>query len=252
MVSSDVWKSLFQPESVAIIGASNNPGSWGGRITRHLLMPKNRPIYAVNPSSSEVMGIHSYDSILDIPEPVDMAAIVVRAELVPDALKECVKKGVNSETPCTDPKKQKNEHGAMERNDVTNQNWIDWASPIWLTDEDESYYLPYQTCWFDINETDTLNFRSVRTEKDEKHLCPLQLDLIERCVKLWSNPGETVFSPFGGIGSESYMALKLGRKACTTELKKEYYEAIGKNCEQAIREVEQENMQIDLFGGTNA
>ena len=112
--------------------------------------------------------------------------------------------------------------------------------------------MPYQTCWFDINETDTLNFRSVRTEKDEKHLCPLQLDLIERCIKLWSNPGETVFSPFGGIGSESYMALKLGRNSCTTELKKEYYEAIELNCKQAIREVQESKMQTDLFGGLDA
>ncbi len=96
MVPDDVWKSLFNPDSVAVIGASNNPGSWGGRITHHLLMPNNRPIYPVNPSSPEIMGQKSYASILDIPEPVDMAAIVVRAELVPNALRECVQKKVNA------------------------------------------------------------------------------------------------------------------------------------------------------------
>jgi DNA modification methylase len=158
------------------------------------------------------------------------------------------KKGVKSEVPCTSDK-QKNEHGAMERKDVTNQNWIDWASPIWYTDEQESTYLPYQTIWKDINETKTLNQRTVRTEKDEKHLCPLQLDLIERCIKLWSNPGETVFSPFGGIGSESYMSLKLGRKSCTTELKEVYANQIDVNCKKALQELEDDNAQTDLFGG---
>ncbi len=96
MVSANVWKSLFSPDSVAVIGASNNPGSWGGRIMHHLLLPDNRPIYPVNPSSSEIMGQKAYASILDIPEPVDLAAIIVRAELVPDAMKDCVKKGIGA------------------------------------------------------------------------------------------------------------------------------------------------------------
>jgi len=96
LVSDDVWKSLFDPESVAVIGASNNPGSWGGRIMSNLLAPKNRPIYPVNPSSPEIMGQKSFPGILDIPEPVDLAAIVVRSELVPNALRECIQKKINS------------------------------------------------------------------------------------------------------------------------------------------------------------
>ena len=94
MIPDEMWKYLFAPESVAVIGASNNPGSWGGRIMRHLLAPKNRPIYPVNPGYSEIMGLTAYSSVTEIPEPVEMAAIVVRAELVPAALRECVQKKV--------------------------------------------------------------------------------------------------------------------------------------------------------------
>ena len=72
-----------------------------------------------------------------------------------------------------------------------------------------------------------------RGEDDEKHICPLQLGTIERCVKLYSNPGETVLTPFGGIGSEGYMAVKLGRKAILIELKPEYFDVLVKNMRAA-------------------
>jgi len=93
------------------------------------------------------------------------------------------------------------------KNDVTNDEWIEWAQPV----------------WWDIKETNTLNVRVARDEADERHICPLQLDFIERCVRLWSNPGETVLSPFAGIGSEIYMARKLGRKGIGCELKPSYW-----------------------------
>lgn len=144
------------------------------------------------------------------------------------------KKGISPEVPCTS-EKQKNEHGAMERKDLPNDKWIDWASPIWHTGDD-SFYLPYQTCWSDIKETDTLNYRMARTDEDERHLCPLQLDLIERCIRLWSNKGETVFTPFAGIGSELYQSLLWERRAVGTELKKEYYDVANQNCQNAIQE----------------
>jgi DNA modification methylase len=155
------------------------------------------------------------------------------------------KKGCASEIPCTGLK-QRNEHGALERSDVTNQDWINWASPIWDTNED-GFYLPYQTVWHDIRETNTLNVRMARRDEDERHLCPLQLDLIERCVRLWSNPGETVFSPFAGIGSEGYVALKHDRKFVGCELKPEYFECADKNLRLAISENEEASCQISLL-----
>ncbi len=87
------------------------------------------------------------------------------------------------------------------------EQWQRWASPVWM----------------DIRQTNVLNTAMARADADEKHICPLQLDVIERCLGLWSNPGDTVFSPFMGIGSEGYMALKYGRKFLGTELKPEYW-----------------------------
>jgi len=155
------------------------------------------------------------------------------------------KKGYSSEVPCTG-KKRKNDHGAIERADVPNQAWIEWASPIWMTQE-EGIYMPYQTAWMDICETDTLNYRMARQEEDERHLCPLQLDLIERCVRLWSNEGETVFSPFAGVGSEGYMALKWGRDFVGTELKPEYSDCAKQNCQNAIDEMRAAECQQSLI-----
>lgn len=92
--------------------------------------------------------------------------------------------------------------------DVTNEEWIEWAHPV----------------WYDIRESDTLNVAVARSEEDERHMCPLQLPVIERLVRLYSNPGETVFSPFAGIGSEGYEALRHGRKFIGIELKREYWQ----------------------------
>lgn len=101
---------------------------------------------------------------------------------------------------------------------VSRNNWIDWA----------------EGCWSDIRETDTLNVAEGRGEKDTKHICPLQLEVINRCVRLFSNPGELVFSPFAGIGSEGFVSLKLGRRFYGCELKDEYHAAALKNCERAM------------------
>ncbi|WP_346921323.1 DNA-methyltransferase [Glutamicibacter creatinolyticus] len=93
------------------------------------------------------------------------------------------------------------------KTDCTNEEWIEWARPI----------------WYGIKETNTLNARIAREDDDEKHLTPLQLDFIERCVRLYSNPGDTVFTAFGGVSSELYVAVKLGRKAVGIELKPSYW-----------------------------
>jgi DNA modification methylase len=81
----------------------------------------------------------------------------------------------------------------------------------------------------DVRQTNTLNFREAREEKDEKHVCPLQLDTIARAVTLWSNPGEVILTPFAGVGSEVYGAVKLGRRGIGIELKPSYYKQAVKN-----------------------
>lgn len=92
--------------------------------------------------------------------------------------------------------------------------WQDYASPVW-----REYASPV---WWNINQSDTLN-RMFDDEESERHICPLQLPVIERCVKLYSNEGDTVFTPFMGIASEVYQSVKMGRKAIGIELKREYY-----------------------------
>lgn len=102
--------------------------------------------------------------------------------------------------------------------EVSRNDWIDWA----------------EAAWCDIRETDTLNVGEGRDADDTKHICPLQLSVIDRLVRLFSNPGEIVFSPFTGIGSEGYTALKRGRRFYGCELKDSYYAAACLNMERAI------------------
>ena len=83
--------------------------------------------------------------------------------------------------------------------------------------------------WYGIRESDTLNVAEGRDDKDERHIAPLQLGTIERCIRLWSNKGETVLSPFAGIGSEGYVAVQQGRKFIGCELKPSYFRAAVKN-----------------------
>ena len=96
--------------------------------------------------------------------------------------------------------------------------------------------------WTDINQSDTLQYKSARDEKDERHLAPLQLKVIQRGIELWSNPGDTVLTPFMGIGSEAYMAVKMNRRAVGIELKDSYYRQAVANVKEATKE-----RQPDLF-----
>lgn len=84
--------------------------------------------------------------------------------------------------------------------------------------------------WFDIDQTDVLNFKAGRSEKDEKHICPLQMGVIERAIELWTNPGDVVLTPFAGIGSEVVGALRQGRKGIGIELKDSYFKTACQNC----------------------
>lgn len=95
--------------------------------------------------------------------------------------------------------------------------------------------------WDDIDPNDTLQYRSAREHDDERHICPLQLEVIRRGVMLWSNPGDVVLSPFAGIGSEGYVANQLGRKFVGVELKASYYQ-------QAARNLQSVSDQADMFG----
>lgn len=109
-------------------------------------------------------------------------------------------------------------NGRLNRGSI--ETWQRYASPVWM----------------DINPSCTLQHRSARAEKDERHICPLQLDVIERALQLWTNEGDIVLTPFGGIGSEGYQSLKMGRKSILCELKPEYFAQISPNMEMAIKE----------------
>ena len=131
---------------------------------------------------------------------------------MPDYLLTFVKPGENA-SPIT--------HDAA---DFPVSQWQEWASPVWM----------------DIQQTNVLNVKVARSDKDEKHLCPLQLDLIERALVMWSNPGDVVLSPFMGIGSEGYQSLKAGRKFVGVELKESYWKQACENLNGAAG-------QSDLF-----
>lgn len=97
--------------------------------------------------------------------------------------------------------------------------WQNYASPVWM----------------DIRQSDTLQKKSAREEKDERHICPLQLEVIQRCIELWTNPNDIVFDPFAGIGSVPYTAVKLGRRGIGVELKESYYKQAVNNLEVAVK-----------------
>ena len=106
--------------------------------------------------------------------------------------------------------------------------WQQWASPVWS----------------DISRTNVLNnYKGAREEKDEKHICPLQLDIIERCIALWSNKGDKVFTPFLGIGSEVYQSVKMDRFGVGIELKESYFDTACKNLDSVLRE----KSQLSIF-----
>ena len=111
------------------------------------------------------------------------------------------------------------------RNWYSIEVWQRYASPVWM----------------DINQTRVLQYRDGRAEKDEQHISPLQLDVIERCIDLWSNPGDTVLTPFLGIGSEVYCADQMGRKVVGIELKPSYFAQAKRNLDGL------KSRQIGLF-----
>lgn len=114
--------------------------------------------------------------------------------------------------------------------------WQEYASPIW-----NEYNSPV---WWDINQSDTLNARAAKDEESERHICPLQLPVIERVIRMYSNKGDTVFTPFLGIGSEVYQAIKMDRKGIGIELKPAYFDEAVRN----IKSLEVEKNQLTFEG----
>lgn len=113
--------------------------------------------------------------------------------------------------------------------------WQEYASPIWEYE--------HSPVWWDINQSDTLNVQMARDGRDERHIAPLQLSVIQRCIEMYTNPGDTVLSPFGGIMSEPYQAVKMGRKAIAIELKESYFKAGVEN----MRSLDVEKAQMNIF-----
>ena len=118
--------------------------------------------------------------------------------------------------------------------------WQNYASPVWM----------------DIRQSDTLQKKSARSEKDERHICPLQLEVIQRCIELWTNPNDIVLDPFGGIGSVPYVALTMGRRGIGIELKESYYEQMKANLNTVLNgnvmNCPVGQMSIEDFLGENA
>ena len=126
---------------------------------------------------------------------------------------------------CEEPNEKKTSN--PQTNKYSHHVWQRYASPV----------------WWDINQQNTLNVTMAREKNDERHICPLQLDVIERCLELWTNPGDVVLSPFAGIGSEGYQAIQCGRKFIGIELKESYYN-------QAVRflkHIEDKPVELSLF-----
>jgi DNA modification methylase len=122
---------------------------------------------------------------------------------------------------------------------ITADEWIEWAAPVW--------YRADAGIPGGIRETDVLNVVQARETDDERHLAPLQLGVIERAVKLWSNPGDIVLDPFNGIGSSGYVSLKLRRRYIGIELKRSYWQSAIANLKRA--EQEREQVELPLFAG---
>jgi len=149
---------------------------------------------------------------------------------VPDYLVTMRKPGINPE-----PVEGELDHYCGEEGSFTSTGklsidiWQRYASPVWM----------------DINPSDTLQFRSAREHNDERHICPLQLQVIHRALQLWTNPGDVVLSPFAGIGSEGYESVRLGRKFIGVELKRSYFDQACRNMTNIERETTKEMLDFD-------
>jgi hypothetical protein len=157
----------------------------------------------------------------------------------PDYLVVMMKPGVNPEPVTheprgferyigTDPEPQFDKTNDPATNKYSHYVWRKYAEPV----------------WYDINPTDTLQRKSAREDEDQRHVCPLQKGVIQRAIELWTNPRDIVFSPFGGIGSEGYVALEMNRRAVLVELKSSYYDQMVRNLDSVLEKRTQ--LKLDL------
>lgn len=157
------------------------------------------------------------DYLVTMRKPGENPELIAHPEGFESYIGEDEPEGAKIERPQPDAEKYEKKEKYNEVPVYSHQVWRKYASPVWM----------------DIRQSNTLNGKSAREEQDERHICPLQLDVIARGIKLWTNENDIVLDPFAGIGSSNYVALKMGRRTIGVELKENYYNLALENVEKA-------------------
>ena len=168
------------------------------------------------------------DYLVTMRKPGENPELIAHPEGFESYIGEDEPEGAKIERPQPDAEKYEKKEKYNEVPVYSHQVWRKYASPVWM----------------DIRQSNTLNGKSAREEQDERHICPLQLDVIARGIKLWTNENDIVLDPFAGIGSSNYVALKMGRRTIGVELKENYYNL-------ALENVEKADMDYIIEGITN-
>ena len=168
------------------------------------------------------------DYLVTMRKPGENPELIAHPEGFESYIGEDEPEGAKIERPQPDAEKYEKKEKYNEVPIYSHQVWRKYASPVWM----------------DIRQSNTLNGKSAREEQDERHICPLQLDVIARGINLWTNENDIVLDPFAGIGSSNYVALKMGRRTIGVELKENYYNL-------AIDNVEKADMDYIIEGITN-
>lgn len=168
------------------------------------------------------------DYLVTMRKPGENPELIAHPEGFESYIGEDEPEGAKIERPQPDAEKYEKKEKYNEVPVYSHQVWRKYASPVWV----------------DIRQSNTLNGKSAREEQDERHICPLQLDVIARGINLWTNENDIVLDPFAGIGSSNYVALKMGRRTIGVELKENYYNL-------ALENVEKGNMDYIIEGITN-
>jgi len=168
------------------------------------------------------------DYLVTMRKPGENPELIAHPEGFDSYIGEDEPEGAKIERPQPDAEKYEKKEKYNEVPIYSHQVWRKYASPVWM----------------DIRQSNTLNGKSAREEQDERHICPLQLDVIARGINLWTNENDIVLDPFAGIGSSNYVALKMGRRTIGVELKENYYNL-------ALENVEKGNMDYIIEGITN-
>ena len=168
------------------------------------------------------------DYLVTMRKPGENPELIAHPEGFESYIGEDEPEGAKIERPQPDAEKYEKKEKYNDVPVYSHQVWRKYASPVWM----------------DIRQSNTLNGKSAREEQDERHICPLQLDVIARGINLWTNENNIVLDPFAGIGSSNYVALKMGRRTIGVELKENYYNL-------ALENVEKGNMDYIIEGITN-